>query len=1060
MTEYVKPAKEVYIQNNCYYNDKNITSINLKNTPWINNSMYNAFMYASNVQSVTGINNNVTNMAGAFYSCSNLTSICPLPPKLTTLYDTFASCSNLSTAPVIPNSVTTMAYAFQGTNISTAPVIPNSVTNTRYAFYSCRNLTSSPDIDAPLDNASSMFGYCNNLVSCPNVKYVNSAEAMYEDCDKISTPVFPEECTYAHSTFAGCTNIKSLGTKIEINAKSLRNCFRYCSNLTTLGNIHCYQSAAFADMFRSTPSNKTGTIYVYSCNVGLTSFQYMLQNQTGKITIYCPQKYTNGVNTISWDSLVVNSYNINTYNNKNITIANNPNMKVGDNYWYASGLNKTFMYKWVGGATGTLYPTYNGYETIYVNSCFYNTPLETLDCNNVDFPHNSMYGLFYYPGNLKTVTNISNNITNMAFTFQGANKMVTPPQLPEKVIDLTSTFHYCSSITSAPVIPNSVTTISNMFNCCTNIISAPNIPDSVTNMDSAFAGCSNLQVAPEYIGKNVNSMGWAFNRCNNLVTAPNIPDSAEYMYGIFNGCISLETPPPYINNATTLASAFCYCYNLKSAPNILSPRLNSLYYTFFDCQALTGDIYIASPYIVNSRNAFYNTSLPKNLYFPYRFANGTLTNTYQSLYSYNGYYGITSYDSHIYAERDGDWYRYENYIADYIGPNSSEEIPFNSTYNFTLAPKQLGNATTISFNSQYHTLSSVNLWCCFYNCKELESVINIPANTTNLMNTFLNCTNLVSAPHIPNSVTNMLYTFCNCQRLAHAPDIPNSVTNLRSTFYNTRITTLPNIPNSVTSLDTTFAYTNISTVQNIPNSVLYMNATFMQCKDLTSIDAFPTSLRGLTRTFESCKNLTSVPEIPNSVTDMSGAFEWTGLLTPPNIPNSVTNMSATFCGCNDLTVAPTSLPSGLTRVDSIFRHCKLLTDVPAIPALVNFAETAFENCYSLVNIPSFGLNIRSMWAICRNCGSLTSIPVIPATVNYMVASFDNCTSLTGNIFIKASEITSAVYCFNNTSARKNVYIPFKYANNVNTKTYNAFIEAGYTTTGTKNGVYLMNWTPT
>ena len=32
------------------------------------------------------------------------------------------------------------------------------------------------------------------------------------------------------------------------------------------------------------------------------------------------------------------------------------------------------------------------------------------------------------------------------------------------------------------------------------------------------------------------------------------------------------------------------------------------------------------------------------------------------------------------------------------------------------------------------------------------------------------------------------------------------------------------------------------------------------------------------------------------------------------------------------------------------------------------------------------------------------------------------------------------------------------ANNVNTKTYNAFIEAGYTTTGTQNGVYLKDIT--
>ncbi len=57
----------------------------------------------------------------------------------------------------------------------------------------------------------------------------------------------------------------------------------------------------------------------------------------------------------------------------------------------------------------------------------------------------------------------------------------------------------------------------------------------------------------------------------------------------------------------------------------------------------------------------------------------------------------------------------------------------------------------------------------------------------------------------------------------------------------------------------------------------------------------------------------------------------------------------------------------------------------------------------------------------------------------MSSTFRYCTNLIGNIIIESENITTFLNCFHNTNASKTkyVYIPYKYTNGVNTKTYNA-----------------------
>ena len=75
----------------------------------------------------------------------------------------------------------------------------------------------------------------------------------------------------------------------------------------------------------------------------------------------------------------------------------------------------------------------------------------------------------------------------------------------------------------------------------------------------------------------------------------------------------------------------------------------------------------------------------------------------------------------------------------------------------------------------------------------------------------------------------------------------------------------------------------------------------------------------------------------------------------------------------------------------------------------------------------------------------------------MAYTFSDCTNLIGNIIIKSENISNFSNCFHYTNASKikKVYIPYKYTNGVNTKTYNAAFNGSYGISG-KNGVTVYD----
>ena len=234
--------------------------------------------------------------------------------------------------------------------------------------------------------------------------------------------------------------------------------------------------------------------------------------------------------------------------------------------------------------------------------------------------------------------------------------------------------------------------------------------------------------------------------------------------------------------------------------------------------------------------------------------------------------------------------------------------------------------------------------------------------------------------------------------------------------------------------------------------------TFKNNKTVVNIDLcdVPWVNNSMFNAFYNCNNLTSVTNINQNVTSIAYAFRsCSNLVNAPVIGNNVTNMYGTFYNCIRLVNAPI-IPNNVTSMVETFYYCYNLVNASVIPNNVASMYQTFLNCRNLVNVPVIPNSVTDMAYTFSNCRNLVNVPVIPNSVTDMSRTFWNCSNLQGDIYIKSENITNATNCFNQTSLTKNVYIPFTYENGVNTLTYNSFINAGYTTNGSVNGVYLKD----
>lgn len=353
-----------------------------------------------------------------------------------------------------------------------------------------------------------------------------------------------------------------------------------------------------------------------------------------------------------------------------------------------------------------------------------------------------------------------------------------------------------------------------------------------------------------------------------------------------------------------------------------------------------------------------------------------------------------------------------------------------------------------------------------------SNLANIPSNVlpnfvTNISGAFRNCAKMTDMPIITENVQDMSYTFTGCYRLVNLNySIPNSVTNMSNAFKGCySFTNGPDMSTATNVVNMDSAFTdcsNLTTINGLSSctNVKNMYYTFLDCGKMVTAPVLPDSVTNMNETFCQCYHLTTVPHLPNSVTDMDSAFmSCSNMLDAPDFTNctNLVNMDHVFMQCYNLVNGPTVIPNSVTSMVGTFSKCYNMVSGPvAIPDSVLNMYMTFVWDNSITSAPTIGNNVESVsWAF-RGCSNLTSAPNIPASVTNMYYTFGDCVNITGNIYIHSNNISSASSCFYNTSAQKNVYIPFKYSNGVNSKTYNSFISAGYKTDGSVCGVYLKN----
>ena len=207
----------------------------------------------------------------------------------------------------------------------------------------------------------------------------------------------------------------------------------------------------------------------------------------------------------------------------------------------------------------------------------------------------NMYRTFYSCEQLVIAPIIPNNVTKMEETFAFCSKLSVAPAIPNSVTTARSTFTNCGSLKSYIgstdpdgdfsnyKISNNATDMGYTFSACRQIVIPPVIPNSVTTMTQTFSGCSKLTIAP-IIPNGVISMMGTFSSCNSLKshagsTAPDgdfsgykIPDGVTNMDSTFYSCTLIKKAPAIPASVITMGEktaiegnvcgTFQYCRNL------------------------------------------------------------------------------------------------------------------------------------------------------------------------------------------------------------------------------------------------------------------------------------------------------------------------------------------------------------------------------------------------------------------------------------------------------------------------------------------------------------------
>lgn len=389
-----------------------------------------------------------------------------------------------------------------------------------------------------------------------------------------------------------------------------------------------------------------------------------------------------------------------------------------------------------------------------------NTDIQYLNLRNVPWVNSSMCNALSDCVNIITVSNIEQNVVNIAGafsncynltsvnylpdscdgnllnTFRNCRNLIDGPVLPPNCTLLRSPLEYtfagCTNLVNAPTIPEWVNRLDSTFAECRSLTNIPTIPNSVVSMESTFSSCTNLTDTPT-IPSSVSTLAYCFSGCQNLVNVTAIPASVTNLTGTFSGCNSLTSIPTLPVSITALPQTFKACIGLTNAV-LNSTSLINLSQTFRNCTNIT-DATIKSTQIANITDCFADTTTAKNVYIPFYNVYTSRENTitydtcinagYDTLGTQHGVYlktltpvltiNPTPATATVQLEADG-----------VSLPATNIAVPYNTNVNWTVSAENYITRTGTQLVSDTDVTLNIDLSIITYTL----SVTPIPAEAT------------------------------------------------------------------------------------------------------------------------------------------------------------------------------------------------------------------------------------------------------------------------------------------------------------------------------------------
>ena len=877
------------------------------------------------------------------------------------------------------------------------------------------------------NSMSNAFFGCSNLAYIKNINSVleltTRVEGTFSGCSSFNQNVqIPSSVTNMANTFSGCSSFNQ-SVQIPSSVTNMANTFNYCSNLNQ--NIQIPNSVTnMANAFNYC-SNLNQNIQIPNSVQCMNNTFHYCTNLNQSIQI--PNSVRNLISTFN------RCYNL----NQNIEIPNfkgdfsslipNYSMNMRGTFHYCNNMGSCWINIYSPNVASAM-DCFNSANASCIPNVFiiadaldgtktatYNAVKEAgwtwSDGNAVGTSPNQIRSWSIGWSNSSVVFNGTHCILNVWHgrmdTMLNGGVTWTTPQVPEIIKELGA--NYPVAINRRCFRTNSTIT---GIDLGTNIPWVGNVIGSGTNSSSrngACQNCFNLTYAKGVIRGDVTDASSTFDRCYNIKDKDLSivwPDSATKYYVTYE-MVNVTDLPPLGEGAANIQS-MCFAANALVNYPVIPHKVTAMTTAFSNgCSASArGNIFILSPSIASANAAVagaffrsYNASNRRNIYIFYNYSNGTNTTT-KTTFMKNAIYRGTSGNgtnpmynstSNIYvynlsASFSEIWNSYEGTTSTtLLEYNKAQQIPHIGV--FPQYPDY--NVTTIGNN-------------CFNGARNLITLAlyNRPFNSTNLDKAFNNCQNLTVIQGLNlDGVTSLVNTFNNCRDLRVFRSIPDSVVNMANTFYNCQ---------------------NFDFNVQIGNGVTDMYGTFSFCNNLNQNILAPDSTTNMSYTFYYCTNLNKNIQIPNSVVDASRAFY----------------------RCDNLN-QNIQIPEGITNIVQIFGACYNLNQNIQIPNSIRDMSYVFQACNNLnqnIKIPSLVTSMYATFSGCSNLNQNIQVPIAVADLSY---AFADCVSLEGNISILSQGIATASSCFSGTTLSKNVFIPFKYSNGVNTQTFNSFKTAGY-----------------